>query len=831
MHRLSSRAPRGAFDAPGPDDPRRSRRIPIRARVPWVAPVYVVLLLSTRPVAAEPSRCPASDPLGAVEAACRASSLPAADTVGPRTAAALGALEHACEVLSGTRTDVDGQIPVLLAADPELRERLLSRLREVRAVGERPWPAIGESAVEALQLLPIIERSLPDAPAFEGGYVQNEIIRRSLATLCGDSDVAAHLPNVCAQATGDTLGDRPLSRLRALLLLDAAALPASLARRAQQRAGPRRDALTSRLTFYLAALEVLQSGFSSQQLVRALQHLGAAADRELDLCAALPEQSAEVLRAAKLLHHLLMDVQALASRHPQDSSSLERLALPLFMSAYAALEDDAARRKRRAELGAQAATLEDRFEAAERAQALLQRRLEAATDAQLWARLEAELAAAREATAALHADLTEQARQLLKRSLPRLSNARREAGRALVRRLHALVQLEQAYRTRPPDAALLRQVAELLSALIGDLLAVLDDGATSPQDEGVGGEVLSAVSLALTGDLSEARQATARWLQSDGASPETVRRVQALFDLARADDTDDVTRVARAYLVDLGPWADHVVLDASLGAVRLSDADGDYRIAADATIGYAPDALGVVARGAVSSFTATGDGRFVDTDRFATRIEAWWVSRPSTLRLEARTGYEAEWFDTTLAQLGDMPDPTAPPFFDETRWFNRGLLLLSLRVEPSPRFGLLAGGGGGFQVESYNSLRAGAMGAFILDEDRVSAAAEGRLRVQWLVWPQRLALRARADLLWSGFSEDTLVLTGDATGVREEVAREAGHRVMILARGFVDLEALAFAGFVPSAAGGIDLHSISLGGVTARAVVPVLQVAIRRVAY
>lgn len=277
----------------------------------------------------------------------------------------------------------------------------------------------------------------------------------------------------------------------------------------------------------------------------------------------------------------------------------------------------------------------------------------------------------------------------------------------------------------------------------------------------------------------------------------------------------------------LGPWADKWLFDFNLGAADFSRSNP--RLAGDAFLGYQFDAWGVAARGAISSFELTLDGRLSDTHSARGTLESWGVyPSDGAVRLDSRLIGELYVADT------DNIDVAADFILDEeTSTQLRGKLLVGARYEPSALFALGLWLGGGLSHEYHDGLRVPSdlsQAPLSHAEDFSGTAFTGRVRVHWEMVRGVFAIRLRADGDRFGVrrtrSEAVLAGSGAPT-----LVTEASTLRSVSTRLFVDLESLRVFEFLPTAWAGVDYVGIRTQQDAAHRSASVLGAGLRRTAF
>lgn len=386
----------------------------------------------------------------------------------------------------------------------------------------------------------------------------------------------------------------------------------------------------------------------------------------------------------------------------------------------------------------------------------------------------------------------------------------------------------EAHRLRmhltPGDRAALRALAEAEGrALLHAYRAIWGTPPPLPPD------VEAALAAFAAGELDAALHAA---LSLTSSTPETraaiERAVQAIRRAAHARDEAEVRRILRRLVSPLGPWSEGVLFDVNLGALSLTRADRS-RFAGDLTLGYQGSSWGVAFLGALSAYDYQSDTLLSETERISGELDLWYAAK-GPLRVEGRVSAAFATFGTSRV---DYAGRDLGALDTEDSGMFRSALLAGLRDERSPTAAWGAWIGAGLQVEDYGSVSSDALGGNFATLDHTTTTTlllEARLRAQLALIERLLVLRARADVKRYGITRDSLGVALTAGDFVVAHSAAAHTQTEIVTRGFLDLEALRFGGFVPALSGGVDLFW--LRGVESRStVVPVFGAGVRRVVF
>ncbi len=388
---------------------------------------------------------------------------------------------------------------------------------------------------------------------------------------------------------------------------------------------------------------------------------------------------------------------------------------------------------------------------------------------------------------------------------------------------------------KAPPAALVRQAVERAKRLEAErtldgyvTLALLSAELVTGQPPELS-RFLAATERLSRGDLRAGARELSEWLAGlGGAAPSAVTdALDIAAAVALAQDEAAAKRALMRALLPVGPWAENILADINIGTVSLSDRG--YAFAGDLLLGYQTSDFGVDLRGAVYEYDLSKDRRIIQISQRELQLEGWLNLGQEALSFELRGEGKVAFFDST--RISAVPGESL--LFDETSYMGRGLGLFGVRSQPSPHF---AGGlwlGAGFQYEDYSPLQTQSTTTITFSDDTNTALIlEARLRAQWALWPQVLAMRVRADVVryeMARQSQATLVSGGS---VQSSESSESAVTLEAHVRGYVDLELARLFGFVPGLYAGFDSLSIdssSQGALSSFG--PVFGAGVRRVSF
>ena len=329
-----------------------------------------------------------------------------------------------------------------------------------------------------------------------------------------------------------------------------------------------------------------------------------------------------------------------------------------------------------------------------------------------------------------------------------------------------------------------------------------------------------AASVAIARELAALVEGKA----APSAAPAADARQDLLLRVVALENDDDVKALARSLLLPLPPWTERVLFDANatfpvLGKETLLDGD--------LLLGYGGDTFGVSGFGSLYHHAYdTPQGQRTVVDRYEGRAEGvWWPALSDDLKLELRLRGGVLLYDSGTSGRFLVGSGTVRP--DETSLVGHGGASVGLRGRGGPRFAYAVSAGGGVQWEDFSAADATGKELVLRNASPVVARGEARLRAQWNVAPSYLALRARADANLLALSTVKDTTTATATSLLTVRDVEESQRFELFTRLFVDVDALGFFGFRPSAHVGVDVFA----GDVATAVVPVLGGGLRRESF
>jgi hypothetical protein len=268
-------------------------------------------------------------------------------------------------------------------------------------------------------------------------------------------------------------------------------------------------------------------------------------------------------------------------------------------------------------------------------------------------------------------------------------------------------------------------------------------------------------------------------------------------------------------------WWKRVLFDADASLPRLGD--GTTALGGDLLLGYRGDYWGIIGTGGASSYDFVSTDRREENRLLGGGLEAWVNTggRDARWHLEARAAGRGSRYRTNTLQ------PNSDALFDhQVSNMARALLALGARYEEASRWGVGAWVSAAGQHEVYQRVDV----AQTIDAGQTSTTTlllEGRLRAHVAVFDSALRLRLSVDATRFHLTRDALgVSAGDVLSVVETAADST--QVTVLNRLYVDVEALRFLMFVPTAHLGFDVVSLHVDGAEAvTTVVPLGGIGIR----
>jgi hypothetical protein len=258
--------------------------------------------------------------------------------------------------------------------------------------------------------------------------------------------------------------------------------------------------------------------------------------------------------------------------------------------------------------------------------------------------------------------------------------------------------------------------------------------------------------------------------------------------------------------------------DLNAGAVRLESSD--FRLAADARLGYGQGSWGIVASGDAGTYDEDSDAAHRTTDRLSGAGEAWLLlgGAGDSARLQLRASGGGASYDSTY----EPKTAAAGPWTDQTSWMGRGTLLAGLVWQPGPDLSLNALAGAGVQVEWYDYTTAGGtIPVTINDTIDTTARGEARLELTWAALPAVLSLRLRGSATYFKLSRDNEFITVAPGTANVQTTRTTFSQLEASGRGFIDIDAAQVAEIRPTLHGGVDYVRLSGEGGDLTSLVPV----------
>jgi hypothetical protein len=399
------------------------------------------------------------------------------------------------------------------------------------------------------------------------------------------------------------------------------------------------------------------------------------------------------------------------------------------------------------------------------------------------------------------------------------SPVRAEAGRRLLVELRNGPELSRNVGQNPADTAAVRALVLSMVRVIDAAMTLVDDRPYSLPPE-----VTAALDALLNGQLSEAARLLASMAPPGSAPPpEVLKAIELTLDFLRAPDDDARQRVLRGLVLGLPPWTEPILFDLNVGTAVL--ASNDFRFAGDLTLGYNAGAWGVAAEGYLTEYDLTSSTVVDETSTGGGSMEAWYAGGgDSAWRWEGRFVGGGHVYDTQTTR-----GPADVFLLDQTSILARGSLLAGLRYQTTGfAAGLWLGGGG--QYEWYDPSAFGFASMTFNTNEELQAEGAGRLRLEWHVWPEWIAVRARVNATAFRLTRaQTTEVFNMATNATTTTTAEAlSTQVEVSSRLFLDAEVATVFGFVPGINAGLDYVRLQSGSAVSEKALPVLSAGVRR---
>lgn len=258
--------------------------------------------------------------------------------------------------------------------------------------------------------------------------------------------------------------------------------------------------------------------------------------------------------------------------------------------------------------------------------------------------------------------------------------------------------------------------------------------------------------------------------------------------------------------------------DLNAGAVRLESSD--FRLAADARLGYGQGTWGIVASGAAGTYDETSDDAHRETERLTGGGEAWLLlgAPDASARLQLRATGGGAFYRSTY----EPRTTAAGAWSDQDSWMGRGTLLVGVVWKPSERFLLDALAGGGVQSEWYDYVTVAKAQPVLIDDNLdITARGEARLELVWAAAPSILSLRLRGTASYFKLSRDNEFISAGRGPTSVETSRTTYSQLEASGRGFIDIDAAQVVGIRPTLHAGVDYVRLSGEGGDLATLVPV----------
>jgi hypothetical protein len=406
----------------------------------------------------------------------------------------------------------------------------------------------------------------------------------------------------------------------------------------------------------------------------------------------------------------------------------------------------------------------------------------------------------------------------------RLAPGRREEALRLIqaaRRLRELRGRLGAMAHAPQYVALARALAEVLVPAVG---------LTARRPVGLPARLPAFVEALAAGRLGAlVPEAAAMGAEAGGQPlpPEVAEAARLGAALATARSEDEVKRKLRARLL---PWSEPWMFDLNGSIPRLESGGGraEQSLFGDLSLGYHGEGWGVAGRAMYSLYNREAAFVLQRNQKGFGDLEGWFDWRLSgSLRAETRVSGGLTYYETRYENLVRSNFQLDR----ETSTVGRGTMLGALRWVPGPNLaaGIWLGAGG--QYEDYRASNL----VSLADRGQTSQQAtrlllESRLRFQWHLLPGILGARLRADATRFSITRNRRIFDVGTT-ITNETRTTSATQLDLNTRLFVDIEALGFLGFLPSAHVGLDLYQQTDEQQSVRILVPLLGAGLKRESF
>ena len=328
------------------------------------------------------------------------------------------------------------------------------------------------------------------------------------------------------------------------------------------------------------------------------------------------------------------------------------------------------------------------------------------------------------------------------------------------------------------------------------------------------------------GGIEGAIDAQLALITGPGAAGERITAGEAVrtgLKVASVQSKDDAMRIIRSKL--LGPWSEPFLFD--LNVVKPILARGTLQFGGDFAIGYAGKKLGIRAQGGYSSYNLD-DGRTISlTNKAVGSMDFWLTLGHTKTRFDLRTNAELAFYGTTVF---DRDNGSGKTFGYESSINYRGNLSVGIRHEPNSRLAVGFWMAGGIQYELYTPFKLQTGDDAGLDigvSNSASLNFQARLRAQYQLFPEYVALRLQSDLQRHRMVRAALAFTVDDMGPHVTGEAVTAAQIEWRTRLFIDAEVARFLGFVPGATAGFDFINRD-GDTSVSTFVPIFGIGVRR---
>jgi hypothetical protein len=401
-----------------------------------------------------------------------------------------------------------------------------------------------------------------------------------------------------------------------------------------------------------------------------------------------------------------------------------------------------------------------------------------------------------------------------------VSPLRQRAADRLVTAWNALLVDRQSLAQSPDLSAVLSALDHLVALAESATTLATDKPQRAPAELS---RLLAALHQADGQSLLSAAHTLAQAAGVATVPEEVVKAAETGLRLMAAKSREEAERILRG--VVLGRWSERVIFDIGAGVPVLTSKD--MNVNGDLTLGYHFDHLGLMAYGALATYDVSTPDAYDEMTRMGGGADIWYASSANApTRFELRARGELQIYDSTTVVVAD-----GNSLSDQTSMMVRGEMTAALRLEPPANWALGVWLGAGAQLESYNATRIGGVTVDVDDHDNTSVTATGRVRGEWAIVPDYLALRLKIDGQYYRITRDSIGIRASTLSTNVALLGERADQVDLTSRGYADIELLSFFGFVPGVFGGVDYTYRRSTTVDVGSYTPVFGAGVRRASF